>query len=68
MVVDYIVDFTSYLNSFNFGISNNQIDRFFTMMQEEEIDFSDHEDLVDLMKIVFCSLYASHNLINSFVS
>ena len=55
MVVDYIVDFTSYLNSFNFGISNNQIDRFFTMMQEEEIDFSDHEDLVELMKIVFCS-------------
>lgn len=24
-------------------------------MQEEEIDFSDHEDLVELMKIVFCS-------------
>lgn len=55
MIIDYIVDFTQYLNDRDFNISNDKISWFFKMLAEEEIDFTNEDDLLELMKIVFCS-------------
>lgn len=55
MVSDYIVDLTQYLNKNGFNITNENINRFFKMMADDDIDFTDENDVVTLMKTVFCT-------------
>ena len=56
MVSDYIVDLTQYLNKNGFNITNENINRFFKMMADDDIDFTDENDVVTLMKTVFCTI------------
>lgn len=66
MVIDYIVDFSQYLNDRDFNISNDKISWFFEMMAEEEIDFTNEDDILELMKIVFCSKRSHVELLPSY--
>lgn len=55
MVTEFIVEFTNYLNQKDFKISAKKIFNFFEMMSDENISFSEREDVISLMKLTFCT-------------
>lgn len=55
MVNDYIVDLAQFLNKNGFSITNENINRFFRMMSSGNIDFTNEDDIITLMKVVFCT-------------
>ncbi len=68
MVIEYIVEFTSYLNAHDdgFSITSEKIKRFFEMMAQEDLDFTNEADVLGIMKAVFCTSYDQYILIESY--
>lgn len=58
MVVNYITNFTEYLNNNGFSISSDRIPRFFELFNSSGADFSSTEDVITIMKLVFCNNHA----------
>ncbi|MCD7951056.1 MAG: VWA domain-containing protein [Erysipelotrichaceae bacterium] len=68
MVIDYIVEFTTYLNALDkgFNITTIKINRFFEMMADEELDFTHMEDVITIMKMVFCTNQFQYDIIEEY--
>ena len=54
-MVEFIVRFVQYLNKNEYNISVDRITRFFEMLSIEDISMIEEDDILSLMKIVFCS-------------
>ena len=54
-MVEFIVRFIQYLNKNEYNISVDRIMRFFEMLSIEDISMIKEDDILSLMKIVFCS-------------
>lgn len=55
MIIDFIISFVQFLNKNDYTISQEQIVRFFNLIDSLEISFVEKQDLINLMKTVFCS-------------
>ncbi|MCD7894164.1 MAG: VWA domain-containing protein [Erysipelotrichaceae bacterium] len=68
MITDYIVDFSSYLNAHDdgFAIMSDKIKRFFEIMADDDLDFTNTDDVLGIMKAVFCSNYQQYILIDDY--
>lgn len=55
MITDFIIGFVQFLNKNEYNISQEKILRFFNMIYSLNISFTNQDDLLDLMKTVFCS-------------
>lgn len=55
MIIDFIISFVQFLNKNDYTISQEQIIRFFNLIDSLEISFVEKQDLINLMKTVFCS-------------
>lgn len=55
MIIDFIISFVQFLNKNDYTISQEQIVRFFNLIDSLEISFVKKQDLINLMKTVFCS-------------
>lgn len=55
MITDFIVGFVQFLNKNEYTISQEQISRFFSLIYSLRISFINEQDIIDLMKTVFCS-------------
>ena len=55
MIVDYMIGFVQFLNKNSYSISNDKLSRFFSLIYSLGISFSDEQELLGLMKTVFCS-------------
>lgn len=58
MVVNYITNFIEYLNNNGFSISSDKIPRFFELFNASDADFSSTNDVITIMKLVFCHNHA----------
>lgn len=54
MLTKFIIQFVQYLNKNDYNISIDKIFNFFEILSQEEIKFSNKQDIISLMKIVFC--------------
>lgn len=66
MLEEYIVGLVQYLNHNGYSVTSESISRFFKMMADNDIDFSNEEDVTTLMKIVFCNSRVQHENFNSY--
>lgn len=55
MIIDFIISFVQFLNKNDYTISQEQIVRFFNLIDSLKISFVEKQDLINLMKTVFCS-------------
>ena len=55
MITDFIVGFVQFLNKNDYTISQEQISRFFSLIYSLNISFTNENDVVNLMKTVFCN-------------
>ena len=55
MITDFIVGFVQFLNKNEYAISQEQISRFFSLIYSLKISFTNEQNIIDLMKTVFCS-------------